>query len=523
MASTTKKDSKKSKAKPRRPMVNTSVAEQAQTIAELRQQLAESLQREEAKDKKLQERDRQLAEAVEQQTFTSEILRIIANSATDLQPVLDAVAENAARLIDAQDAIIHRLDGDVLRDAAHFGVIPRTPDTTTPLTRDSVAGRAVVDQQLVHVHDMQAESEVKFPLAKSRAVRDGTRSVLGAPLLREGLPIGAILIRRTEVQPFTDKQIALLKTFADQAVIAIENVRLFQELQVRNRDLTEALEQQTATSKVLEVIASSPTDLQPVMDAIAKSAARLCGANDALIFRLEGDSLKRFANFGSLPGELGGGPRGLDQNSIPGRAVIAREIIHIHDLAAVPETELPALFARRLGVRTALATPLLREGIPIGVIMFAAQRSDPSPKSRSLFSNLSPIKPSSPSKTCACSKNCRSATQNCARLWNIRRQRPRCSASLAARRPTCSRSWTPSSRAPHEFVGLMTCSCDCTRATIWFRGLILVPYPAAASRSASMRHSFAGCASMALSTFPTSVRSAMIFQRWVPTAARTPF
>src|SRR5262249_33814733 len=144
-----------------------------------------------------------------------------------------------------------------------------------------------------------------------------------------------------------------------------------------NRDLTEALEQQTATSKILEVIASSPTDLQPVMDAIAESAARLCGANDALIFRLEGDSLKRFANFGSLPGELGGGPRGIDQNSIPGRAVIAREIIHIHDLAAVPDTELPALFARRLGVRTALATPLLREGTPIGVIMI--RRTDVRP------------------------------------------------------------------------------------------------------------------------------------------------
>ena len=236
MATTTRKGSDNKKAKPRRPMVNTLVAEQAQTIAELRQQLVESLLREEAKDKKLQERDRQLAEALEQQTSTSEILGIIANSATDLQPVLDAVAENAARLIDAQDAIIHRLDGDVLRDAAHFGAIPRTADAT-PLNRASVAGRAVVDRQLVHVHDMQAESEVEFPLAKSRAVRDGTRSVLGAPLLREGLPIGAILIRRTEVQPFTDKQIALLKTFADQAVIAIENVRLFNELQVRNRDL----------------------------------------------------------------------------------------------------------------------------------------------------------------------------------------------------------------------------------------------------------------------------------------------
>ena len=228
------KGSNNKKAKPRRPMVKTSVAEQAQTIAELRQQLVESLLREEAKDKKLQERDRQLAEALEQQTSTSEILRIIANSATDLQPVLDAVAENAARLIDAQDAIIHRLDGDVLRDAAHFGVIPRTADAT-PLNRASVAGRAVVARQLVHVHDMQAESEVEFPLAKSRAVRDGTRSVLGAPLLREGLPIGAILIRRTEVQPFTDKQIDLLKTFADQAVIAIENVRLFQELGTQRR------------------------------------------------------------------------------------------------------------------------------------------------------------------------------------------------------------------------------------------------------------------------------------------------
>jgi GAF domain-containing protein len=237
MATTTKKGSENKRAKLRRPAMKTSVAEQAQTIVELRQQLVESLLREEAKDKKLQERDRQLAEALEQQTSTSEILGIIANSATDLQPVLDAVAENAARLIDAQDAIIHRLDGDVLRDAAHFGAIPRTADAT-PLNRASVAGRAVVDRQLVHVHDMQAESEVEFPLAKSRAVRDGTRSVLGAPLLREGLPIGAILIRRTEVQPFTDKQIALLKTFADQAVIAIENVRLFQELQARNRELT---------------------------------------------------------------------------------------------------------------------------------------------------------------------------------------------------------------------------------------------------------------------------------------------
>jgi hypothetical protein len=135
--------------------------------------------------KELQRVTEQLESRDREQTATSEILRIIANSATNLQPVLDAVAENAARLIGAQDAIIHRLDGDVLRDAAHYGLIPRTPDTTTPLTRDSVAGRAAVDRQLVHVTDLQAESDAEFSLAKARAVRDGTRSVLGAPLLRE--------------------------------------------------------------------------------------------------------------------------------------------------------------------------------------------------------------------------------------------------------------------------------------------------------------------------------------------------
>src|SRR5262249_47391641 len=238
-----------------------------------------------------------------------------------------------------------------------------------PITRGIPGGRAVIDRQTVHVHDLEAKIETDFAEARTAQQRSATRTILAAPLLREGVAIGCVAVRRIEVRPFSPVQIKLLETFADQAVIAIENVRLFKELQERNRDLTELLEQQTATSRILEVIASSPTDLQPVMDAIAESAARLCGANDALIFRLEGDSLKRFANFGSLPGELGGGPRGIDQNSIPGRAVIAREIIHIYDLAAVPETELPALFARRLGVRTALATPLLREGTPIGVIM----------------------------------------------------------------------------------------------------------------------------------------------------------
>src|SRR5262245_38496525 len=188
MATTTKKDSKNSKAKPRRAVVKTSLAEQAQTIAELRQEL--------------EARNRDLAESLQRENVTGEVLRLIASSAKNLQQVLGAVAANSAHLIDAQDAIIHQLDGDVLREAAHYGLIPNPADAVhTPLNRDSVAGRAVVDRQLIHVHDMQAESELEFPLAKSRALRDGTRSVVGLPLFREGIPIGAILIRRTEVRP----------------------------------------------------------------------------------------------------------------------------------------------------------------------------------------------------------------------------------------------------------------------------------------------------------------------------------
>ena len=245
--------------------------------------------------KELNDRNRQLTEALEQQTATSEILRVIASSPTDIQPVLDVVAENAARLCDAADAVISRVDSEhYSRTMASYGSIPvpREIVQASPLTRGTPAGRAFLDRKTIHVHDLAAELETEFTESKTRQQVSGSRTILATPMLREGVAIGTIVIRRTEVRPFTEKQIKLLETFSDQAVIAIENVRLFQELQARNCDLTEALEQQTATSEILRVIASSPTDLQPVLNAIAENATRLCDAKDVSIGLVEGDVLK---------------------------------------------------------------------------------------------------------------------------------------------------------------------------------------------------------------------------------------
>ena len=150
-----------------------------------------------------------------------------------------------------------------------------------PLTRDSVSGRAAAERRSVHVHDLAAESEDEYPMGRELQRRFGHRTMLAMPLLREGVTVGVIDLFRTEVKPFSEKQVELLRTFADQAVIAIENVRLFTELDRRNRDLTEALEQQTATSEILRVISSSPTDVQPVFDIIGESAEQLCNAESA--------------------------------------------------------------------------------------------------------------------------------------------------------------------------------------------------------------------------------------------------
>jgi GAF domain-containing protein len=210
------------------------VARTRQTRADLEQQL-KACRREIAHARE------RLVEAMKQQTATSGVLRIISNSPTEIQPVLDAVAENAARLCDANNAVIFRLEGNLLWLVASYGKIPTTSHAreAVPANRDTVIGRATCDRRTTHVHDLAAQDS-EYPVGSRDAKREGHRTTLATPLLREGTPIGVILIRRMEIRPFHEKQIALLETFADQAVIAIENVRLFEAEKQRTLALAHA-------------------------------------------------------------------------------------------------------------------------------------------------------------------------------------------------------------------------------------------------------------------------------------------
>ncbi|HSE90025.1 MAG TPA: GAF domain-containing protein, partial [Candidatus Binatia bacterium] len=313
----------------------------------------------------------ELKESLEQQTATSQILGVIASSPTDIQPVLDVVAENAARLCEAIDALIVRVDGDTLQDVAKYGAVP-APGYPLPISRGTPVGRAVAERQAIHVHDLAAEVETEFLESKTRQQISGSRTVLAIPLLREGIPIGAIAIRRTEVHPFSDKQIALLKTFADQAVIAIENVRLFKEIQERNAELREALEHQTATSEVLGIISRSPTDVQPVLDAIVESAARVCRIDDVLLRLHEGELRVPRAHFGPIPIPSARAEISIDEPQV--HWMREHGTLHIPDIRAQNDFPNLGVFGR---LRSFLSVPLRQKGDLIGTL--TARRAEVRP------------------------------------------------------------------------------------------------------------------------------------------------
>jgi signal transduction histidine kinase len=327
---------------------------------------------EQIRTREVEAKSAELTQILEYQTAISEVLAVISRSPTDLQPVFDSIVEISARLFHADRIVIRRRRGDDLRVVAEFGHPPdvadylrRTPVQPGP---DSITGRAAVAKAVVQMEDMQTDPEnSRQDIVRITRVRSG----LAVPLMQKSEVIGVLVLGRLEKKPFVEREIALLETFADQAFIAIENARLFEEVQARTRELTESLEQQTATADVLKVISRSALDVQKVLDALVESAARLCDAYDATIFQVFGDGLRLVAHHGQIPtsGPIGQHTVPLVRGGIGGRAVIDRRTIHVADFLAeadeYPESRQRAL---QTGYRTALAVPLVHAGAAIGLI-----------------------------------------------------------------------------------------------------------------------------------------------------------
>jgi GAF domain-containing protein/anti-sigma regulatory factor (Ser/Thr protein kinase) len=320
----------------------------------------------------LRQRTDDLSESLEQQTATSEVLKVISSSASDLQTVFDTMAENAVRLCEAERGYIFRFDGKLLRAVASYNVGPENWEFvhSNPIVpgRHSISARAALELRTVQVPDVQADPEYAYVIRDVEPIR----TVLSVPMLKGDDLVGTITVNKLEVKPFTDKQVALVETFAAQAVIAIENTRLLNELR-------ESLQQQTATADVLKVISRSTFDLQTVLQALIEVAARLCEADQGTIMRQQGSEFVRAANFGfsdeftEVVRDL---PIAPGRGSAAGRALLERRTIHIPDVQA--DADYTFQEGKKLGgYRTVLGVPMLREDVPIGV--FALTRREVQP------------------------------------------------------------------------------------------------------------------------------------------------
>src|SRR6516165_2399425 len=328
----------------------------------------------------------ELRQSLELQTATADVLRVISSSPSDLRPVFNALAENAARLCQGFDVYIQLREGNLVRYVAHYGgTIPSSVAVggTRPLTRDLVIGRAMLESKLIHLLDAQAETE-EFSEGSAIARRTGYRTIIAVPLMREGHAIGTIAVRRVEARLFSDKEVALLSNFAAEAVIAIENARLLTELGQRTADLSESLEQQKATFEVLKVISSSPGQLEPVFRAILENATRICGAKVAILFRFDDGAYTAVATLGITAayneylnrGTIRAGPgTGL------GRVAASKQTVHVIDTQAeqvyADRDPLRVATAELGGARSLLNVPMLKEGELIGAIGIYRQEVRP--------------------------------------------------------------------------------------------------------------------------------------------------
>jgi GAF domain-containing protein/CheY-like chemotaxis protein len=336
----------------------------------------------------VQARTRELSEALEQQTATAEVLRVISSSWSDVQPVFEAMVARAAQLCQASFSAVARFDGELLQLVAFNNLSPDETEAFHSLfprvpARNFAMGRAFVDGQPVHFDDVLTEIDYDPRTREALQQVLGYRTFMAVPIVRDGRPIGVIGCGRREVKPFTAAQIDLVKTFADQAVIAIENTRLLNELRDRTDNLTESLQQQTATADVLKVISRSTFDLQTVLDTLVESATRLCDADHAWLFQRDSEHLRWAAGYGNAP-EIHARvreffqsrPAPMDRGSLTGRAALLARVVHVPDVLADPDYTWNE--AQKIGgYRAGLGVPLLRNGGIVGVIFIGKTIPEP--------------------------------------------------------------------------------------------------------------------------------------------------